>query len=90
MDRQTFSAQCEYFNMVHGVTLRAMEALSDAGLDFRPKPGMRTPRELIFHVYSQEKILAEAARDGAFGMEAAGQSSPEDPSNSGELRLWRR
>src|SRR5207248_11588349 len=78
MDRQTFSMQSEYFNMVHGVTLRAINAFSDADLDFRPKPVMRTPRELIFHVYSQEKILAEAARQGKFTAEAASRSSPED------------
>src|SRR5260370_11536542 len=78
MDRQTFSKQCEYFNMVHGVTLRAIDAFSDEDLDFRPKPVMRTPRQLIFHVYSQEKILAEAARQGKFTAEAASRSSPED------------
>ena len=62
MDRQTFSMLCEYFNMVHGITVRAIDAFTDRELDFRPKPGMRSPRELIFHVYSQEKILAEAPR----------------------------
>ena len=86
MDKQTFSAQCDYFNMVHGVTLRAIEALSDAGLDFRPAPVMRTARDLVFHVYSQEKLLAEAARQGKFATEAASRSSPEDAGNAGALR----
>jgi uncharacterized damage-inducible protein DinB len=86
MDQPTFSQQCEYFDMVHGVTLRAMEAFGDEGLDFRPQPGIRTPRELIFHVYSQEKILAEAARLGKFTAEAASRSSPEDPANAAEIQ----
>src|SRR5260370_10464575 len=86
MDRQTFSKQCEYFNMVHGVTLRAIDAFSDGDLDFRPKPVMRTPRELIFHVYSQEKILAEAARQGKFTAEAASRSSPEDQGSATEVQ----
>jgi uncharacterized damage-inducible protein DinB len=64
--------------MVHGVTMRAIAAFTDEELGFRPGPAMRTPRELIFHIYAQEKLLAEAARQGAFTMEAASQSSPED------------
>ena len=86
MDQQSFSAQCEYFNMVHGVTLRAIDAFSDKDLDFRPQPLMRTPRELIFHVYSQETILAEAARQGRFTAEAASRSSPEDQAGAAELQ----
>ena len=86
MDQQTFSTQCEYFNMVHGVTLRAIDAFSDRDLDFRPQPVMRTPRELIFHVYSQEKILAEAARQGRFAAEAASRTSPEDQAGAAELQ----
>jgi uncharacterized damage-inducible protein DinB len=78
MDQQTFSTLCQYFNMVHSVTLRAIDAFTDQHLDFRPKPGMRTPRELIFHVYSQEKSLAKAARQGRFAVEEAGRSSPEE------------
>jgi len=86
MDQQTFSQRCEYFNMVHGVTLRGIDAFSDRDLDFRPRPGMRTPRELVFHVYSQEKILAEAAQQGRFSAEAASRSSPEGEAGEAELQ----
>lgn len=80
MTRQQFSAQCDYFDMVHGVTLRAIGALDDGDLDFRPAAGMRSPRELVFHTYSQEKLLAEGAGQGRISMEAAGASNPEtDP-----------
>jgi hypothetical protein len=44
---------------VHGITVRAIGAFTDAELDFRPQPAMRTPRELIFHLYAQEKLLSE-------------------------------
>lgn len=71
--------------MVHGVTLRAIGAFSDADLEFRPTAIVRTPRELIFHIYSQEKILAEAARVGRFDAEAARRSSPEDALARDEL-----
>ena len=86
MDQQTFSTQSEYFNMVHGITVRAIDAFTDRDLDFRPKPDMRSPRELIFHVYSQEKILAEAAQQGQFTAEAAGRSSPEEQAGTAELQ----
>jgi uncharacterized damage-inducible protein DinB len=82
MNRDLLLARRDYFNMVHGVTLRAIAALTDQDLDFRPMARMRTPRELIFHIYAQEQLIAEAARDGRFTMEAANGSNPEDPSNA--------
>ena len=86
MNQQTFSTLCEYFNMVHGITIRAIDAFTDRDLDFRPKPGMRTPRELIFHVYSQEKSLAEAAQQGRMAVEATSRSNPEEPAGAAELQ----
>jgi uncharacterized damage-inducible protein DinB len=86
MDRQTFSILCEYFSMVHKITVRAIDAFTDRELDFRPKPDMRSSRELIFHVYSQEKILAEAAQDRRFTTEAASRSSPEEPAGAAEVQ----
>ena len=68
MTRKLLLARCDYFNMVHGVTIRAISALSDHDLDFRPMARLRTPRELIFHIYAQEKLTAEAARAGRFAL----------------------
>jgi len=82
MDKRELLARRGYFDMVHGVTVRAIEALSDAELAFRPHPVMRTPRELIFHVYAQERLLAEAAQRGEMTMEMANGSNPEDPANA--------
>ena len=81
MDKRELLTRRVYFDMVHGVTVRAIEAVGDSDLGFRPQSGMRTPRELIFHIYAQEKLIAEAARDGNFTMEAANGSNPEDPAN---------
>jgi uncharacterized damage-inducible protein DinB len=89
VDQKTFSTLREYFNMVVGVTIRAINTFTDAELDFRPKPGMRTPRELIFHIFSQEKILAEAARAGGFTAEQATRSSPEEKAAVPELERLR-
>ena len=85
MGRQIFSILCEYFSMVHKITVRAIDAFTDQELDFRPKPDMNSSRELIFHVYSQEKILAEAAQDKRFTTEAATGSSPEEPAGPARI-----
>jgi uncharacterized damage-inducible protein DinB len=86
MNKSEFLAKFEYFRMAHGVTLRAIAMLCDEDLAFRPQPAMRTPKELIFHIYTQEKILAEAAQQGRFTAEAANRSNPEDDAVAEELR----
>jgi uncharacterized damage-inducible protein DinB len=82
MTRQQLLDKRDFFNLVQGITLRAIETFADHELGFRPKPGMRTPRELIFHIYSQEQALAEGARDGSFTLAQANRSNPEDPSSA--------
>ncbi len=77
MTKSDFTAKLEYFEMVHGVTLRAIAAFDDKDLDFRPIAAMRTPKQLVFHIYSQERRLAEAALTGRFTMEEANRSNPE-------------
>jgi uncharacterized damage-inducible protein DinB len=82
MTREQLLARRDYFNMVHGVTVRAISVLADKDLDFRPIARARTPRELIFHIYEQERLIAEAARAGRFTAAAANGSNPEDPVNA--------
>jgi uncharacterized damage-inducible protein DinB len=86
MNKSDFLSKLEYFNMVHGVTVRAIAALGDRELDFRPQPNMRSPRELIFHIYTQEKTLAEAMQSGQFTSEAANRSNPEDKAIAAEVK----
>jgi uncharacterized damage-inducible protein DinB len=86
MNKQQLLARRDYFNLVHAVTMRAIRVFTEDELDFRPQPGMRTPRELIFHIYSQEKLLAEAAQQGRFTLKMANGSNPEDQSNAAELK----
>jgi uncharacterized damage-inducible protein DinB len=86
MNKHELMSRRAYFNMVHGVTVRAIETLTDEELDFRPRPGMRSPRELIFHIYAQEKLLAEAAQRGAFTMDAAEGSNPEGESAASAIK----
>lgn len=89
MNKQDFLARRDYFNLVHDVTVRGVGMFNDGDLDFRPKAGMRTPRELVFHIYSQEPALAEAAQLGQFTLEMANRSNPEDPSVATTLSALR-
>src|SRR5215475_4471736 len=73
MTKSDFLAKLEYFDMVHGVTARAIGTLSDKDLEFRPRPTVRTTKELIFHIYSQEKIIAEAAASSSPEVESVAQ-----------------
>jgi hypothetical protein len=86
MNKQELLSRRDYFNLVHGVTLRAISTLRDDELDFRPQPAMRSPRELIFHIYSQEKLLAEAAKAARFSMDAARGSSPRGRARRDRVR----
>lgn len=86
MGKSELLAKLEYFKMVHGVTLRAIATLRDEDLEFRPQPTMRNPKELIFHIYTQEKILAEAVQQGQFTAEAANRSNPEAEAVAAELQ----
>jgi len=86
MNKSEFSAKLDYFQMVQGVTRKAIATLEDKDLDFRPQPAMRTPRELVFHIYAQEKIIAEAIRERRFTQEAAALSSPETESVAVEVK----
>jgi uncharacterized damage-inducible protein DinB len=89
MNRQHFLAQRDYLNMVHGVTVRAIGTLGDDELGFQPRPEMRTPRQLIFHIYAQEKLLAEAVQSGRMTTEALNGSNPEDAAVASQLAALR-
>lgn len=77
MNKAALQGQRFYFNMVHGVTLRLIGTFSDADLDFRPKEGMRSVRELAMHFYTQERVMAENVRGGKLTQEVENAVIPE-------------
>ncbi len=78
MNKAALLGQREYFDMVHNVTLRAIEGFSDAELDFRPADKMRSPRELIYHIYTFEKFIADGVPKGKFSPALEATVNPED------------
>ena len=77
MNKQALSAQRAYFQMVHGVTLKLIATFADADLDFRPKPEMRSVRDLLHHVYGMEKTWAANIRKPKFEAAEENKAIPE-------------
>jgi uncharacterized damage-inducible protein DinB len=51
MNKQGLISMWDMFRQKHGITLRLIEALPEDKLHTRPIPGMRTPAELVVHMY---------------------------------------
>src|SRR5215510_12248418 len=77
MNKQDILAARGYFDMVHGVTVRVIGAFSDQDLDYRPKPEVRSIKELFFHIYQFEKGIAEALKTGRLTDESVKSDQPE-------------
>lgn len=85
MNKQALMGARQYFDMVHDVTRRAIGTFSDDDLDFRPAPGTRSPRELIYHIYAMEKTLSEGVKAGKMTEELEKLANPE--SDSGKAAM---
>jgi uncharacterized damage-inducible protein DinB len=77
MNKDALLGQRGYFKLVHGVTLKLIGSFSDADLDYRPKPGMRSVRDLILHIYGAEKALTEGALAGKVSGAEENKGLPE-------------
>lgn len=80
MNKQTLLGMRGYFDMVHGVTLRLIGSFSDEDLSYRPKDQMRSVRELIAHIYTMERVMAEGVKAGKLTAEVEAQVNPETES----------
>lgn len=79
MTKQALLGQRQYFAMIHEVTLRIIGSFKDEDLDFRPKPGMRSVRELIQHMYIMQKTMPLGIQAGELTEEIENQAIPEKP-----------
>jgi uncharacterized damage-inducible protein DinB len=77
MNKQALLGQREYFKMVHGVRLRLIGTFSDKDLDYRPKPETRSVRDLILHIYGNEKAFGEGIKQGKLSNEVMNRALPE-------------
>jgi uncharacterized damage-inducible protein DinB len=69
---RTFVEQTwDYFRVVNGIGLRAIAALPEGSLDQAPIAGMRTVKELVFHLYQMVRDTPQSV--------ARGEAAAPDP-----------
>jgi uncharacterized damage-inducible protein DinB len=74
MNKQGLDLMWDSFRHKHGITLRVIEALPEDKLHSHPIPGMRTPVELLVHVYS---VVVKGIPEGVAAGEVVLDESPE-------------
>jgi len=65
MNKQAVLQTWDHIRQVNGVGLRLVEAIPEGKLDAAVVPGMRTPKELVVHMYGQ--VLREVAQGALTG-----------------------
>ncbi len=52
MNKQKLAMMWDHLRQVHGIGIRVLEAIPADKIDAHPIPNMRTPKELIVHMYA--------------------------------------
>jgi len=69
MNKSTVDQLWDKMRMRHGIGLRCIEALPETQLDARPVKDMRTPKELVVHMYSFVRAAVEGMVSGTLTMD---------------------
>ena len=64
MNKAALDAYWDHFRAVNGITMRAIAAVPKDKIDSRPCKDMRTPKELISHMYNSMRAIADGAVKG--------------------------
>ncbi len=64
MNRQVHLALWDQQRLRHGITLRLLEQIPDDQLTRHPIAGMRTPVELVVHMYATVESMADGVHSG--------------------------
>lgn len=54
----------EHFDEVHRITCQVVRQIPDQQLDFKPVEPMWNARDLVFHMFSQQKVMLGGCRTG--------------------------
>ena len=65
MNKATLAPIWDMIRLRHGIGLRCVQALPADQLDSHPIRGMRTPKELVVHMYSFIRAAAESVITGS-------------------------
>jgi uncharacterized damage-inducible protein DinB len=86
MTKQVLLEKYQYFKLVHGVTIKMIGAFSEQELDFRPRPEMRSARELILHIYGMLKTFPVGIQQGKLTQETENPAIPETAEGKAAIR----
>lgn len=64
MNRSIVGYMWEEMRLINGVTLRAIAAIPKDKIDAHPIAGMRSPKELVAHMYTSMRTVAEGIGKG--------------------------
>lgn len=64
MEKKDVMAMLKYFDKVQKVTLKAVNLIPPKKLNFKPCPEVMSIKDLVCHIYANEKVLAIAAKKG--------------------------
>lgn len=72
MNKAQLGQWWDHFRTVNGITLRAIKAIPKDKVDAKPCKDMRTPKELIVHMYTGMKTVSDGITKGeiVYGDEA--------------------
>ena len=91
MNKASLEQSWDSFRTVNGIALRAIAALPADKLDSHPIPNMRTPKELVCHMYQIVRDLTDAvARGEAVDSTPAEQAAAARIKTQDELLTWAR
>ncbi|MFQ6003255.1 MAG: DinB family protein [Candidatus Zixiibacteriota bacterium] len=65
MTKETLMGMLDYFDKVQKVTLKAIKMIPEDKLDFKPTPEMMSVKELIHHMFANERVAAQGAKKGS-------------------------
>lgn len=64
MNKAAVTAKWEHFRTINGITMRVIGLIPKDKMDSRPVKDMRTPKELISHMYTAMRAIAEGTVTG--------------------------
>jgi hypothetical protein len=75
MNKQTLLQMWDHLRQGHGIAMRVIAGLPADKLDSHPIPNMRTPKELVVHIYNEVfKNMAEGVRRGELILDMTGET----------------
>jgi uncharacterized damage-inducible protein DinB len=89
MNRSIVGYMWEELRLINGITLRVIDGIPKEKIDARPIGMMRTPKELVAHMYTTMRTVAEGIAKGTITADERADSGAELRSRDDMLRYAR-